>query len=733
MVAITKAAASKIVAELKQLQAKQATLTPINQALANQLAEAADSLYQREQADALAHLTVKELAGLSYQLDPIALADQGIGSLGKLLETIHQQNALPGVSDRSELQSITTQAEKIAKNLRAAVKLKIDFDAYATESARLVHYVRINEAVGQFLQAQATQSRELTQRIDEVTNKLDINTFGRIRWWLTPEKAKAAQVEKVETISQLNTELAAWYTACFDQINHYTSYQIAVERAEFEHSAAALYAQFEALKLPGTATPVFDQTMIPRSLAAKVEAIEYDTTYLKATLRGWQQFGVKFILANHKVLLGDEMGLGKTVQALAAIAAKRAEGVTHFLVVCPNSIVINWLREIKTHTHISAINLHGAPAARAQALAKWVTEGGIAVCNYEAVWRLDKQKVFDNTQFLVADEAHMVKNPGRKRSDFVTSLAEAVPMAVFMTGTALENHLEDMINLIAPLAPDILDHYGLAEVDRGDGFLRWLRQDELDTLESSGFKKMIAPVYLRRNRADVLKELPAITQTLEWSEFSPYQAAEYKRAVQERGFMAMRQVGWAGQGSKDTPKLERLKEICAEAATNHEKVLFFSFFRQVLQRVAHELSDIAVAPIMGGVATSERQARIDEFIHSSTKFVMPAQIDTLGYGLNLQAANIVIFAEPQLKPSTEAQALSRAYRMGQTKHVFVYRLLTEDSVDELMLAMLDSKQRLFDIYAKDSVAARSSAAAVDPDEVKLEKQILAHEAKRLAV
>src|SRR5699024_7608536 len=197
--------------------------------------------------------------------------------------------------------------------------------------------------------------------------------------------------------------------------------------------------------------------------------------------------------------------------------------------------------------------------------------------------------------------------------------------------------------------------------------------------------------------------------------------------------MLMRRAAWTGGSPEKSPKLERLLQICEEAKENDRKVLVFSFFRSVLDVVTKHLGENTYEPISGDVSPSERQVIIDEFTAAPAGSVLVSQITAGGVGLNIQAASIVILCEPQWKPSTEVQAISRAYRMGQARNVIVYRLYTEDSVDITMDELLHKKQEIFDQYAKESDVGNESLsrAEVNDRDKALTKQILAIEKERL--
>jgi len=195
----------------------------------------------------------------------------------------------------------------------------------------------------------------------------------------------------------------------------------------------------------------------------------------------------------------------------------------------------------------------------------------------------------------------------------------------------------------------------------------------------------------------------------------------------------MRRAAFASGDPRSSAKLQRLLEIADEAGENGRKVLVFSFFRDVLATVHQALGPRAFGPITGDVAPAKRQALVDAFTRADGPAVMVSQIAAGGVGLNMQAASVVILCEPQVKPTTEAQAIARAHRMGQLRTVQVHRLLTEDSVDQRMLEILDSKARLFDEYARRSEVADTSPEAVDISEMTLTREVVAKEQERLAL
>ena len=260
-------------------------------------------------------------------------------------------------------------------------------------------------------------------------------------------------------------------------------------------------------------------------------------------------------------------------------------------------------------------------------------------------------------------------------------------------------------------------------------------------LGATGFRKAVAPVYLRRDQSDVLAELPPRIDTEEWVDLEGQALAAYRDAVASGNFMAMRRAAYAPRTPEHSAKLRRLVEIVDEAASNDRKVVVFSYFRDVLEIVAAELGAAAVGPLTGSVSPSVRQDMVDKFTARKGPAVLVSQIQAGGVGLNIQAASVVILTEPQWKPTMEDQAIARCHRMGQVRSVDVHRLLAEDSVDQRMLEILATKAILFDEYARRSELKEISPDAVDVSDLKAtreastqaeaERRILEMERKRL--
>jgi len=622
--------------------------------------------------------------------------------------------SVPGVGQQTATQ-IHAAARQVASAIEDGLKVRVDLDPGNVLSTSLLVALSRHDRV----QRAASQVREHARTVAESAGpdvKTAIPTTGRVRWFFT---GRAKKERASGALSRL-TECLKWADGqgIWSQLDVVTAEAQTTDPPEqvwrdFERRSPEFYGllgEIVDLKLDVAASEGF----LPAEILASVHEQQLDETFLNVSLRGYQSFGARFALVQRRVIIGDEMGLGKTIQAIAAIAHLKAMGRRHFLVVCPASVLINWIREVTARSHLTAYQLYGSD--REVNLRRWVSRGDVGVTTFESLRALTIPSEVRVGMFVV-DEAHYTKNPAAQRSQSVNAMAQLCERVLFLTGTPMENRVEEFRNLVGYLQPQVVakveGRYAIAGPD--------------------AFRKAVAPVYLRRNQEDVLTELPALLQVDEWEEFGTIDFAAYRDAVARGNFMAMRRAAFASRDPRSSAKLQRLLEIADEAGENGRKVLVFSFFREVLATVHHALGPRAFGPITGDVAPAKRQALVDAFTRADGPAVMVSQIAAGGVGLNMQAASVVILCEPQVKPTTEAQAIARAHRMGQLRTVQVHRLLTEDSVDQRMLEILDSKARLFDEYARRSEVSDTSPEAVDISEMTLTREVVAKEQERLAL
>lgn len=440
---------------------------------------------------------------------------------------------------------------------------------------------------------------------------------------------------------------------------------------DFERSSIAYFTTLEEL-VPGVLGNSDTRYGLPEELAREIQEECFFPDGLKCTLRRYQEWGVKYILHQERVLLGDEMGLGKTVQAIAAMVSLRNTQATHFIVVCPASVILNWCREIAEKSKLRVTKVHGPE--KVQAFRDWQEHGGVAVTNFESTGQLKLAPDF-RFDMMIVDEAHYIKNIEAQRTKNVMRLGEHTKRLLYMTGTALENRVEEMIALVKMLQPEVAARL------HGLSFLA----------TAPIFREKVAPVYYRRRREDVLTELPELIEYEEMCRMSAAEERRYEETVLSRRYMEVRRVSWNVDDLSCSSKAKRLKEIVEEAKEDGRKVIVFSFFLDTIDRVSECLGKCCLQPINGSVPPARRQEILDEFDGEPAGAVLPAQIQSGGTGLNIQAASVVVLCEPQLKPSIENQAISRAYRMGQARNVLVYRLLCKDTIDERIMELLEEK------------------------------------------
>ena len=470
-----------------------------------------------------------------------------------------------------------------------------------------------------------------------------------------------------------------------------------------------------------------EQYGLSDELAAELENKDFSKEGLKCQLRRYQEWGVKFALTQKNILLGDEMGLGKTIQAIATMVALTSTGESaHHIVVCPASVLTNWCREITKMSTLTPIKVHGSD--KLKRLEEWKNNGGIAITTYETT------AIFDLSDFnfglLVVDEAHYIKNTSAQRTQNVIKISEHASYKLFMTGTALENKVEEMVALIKILDKNDKGGLGKTAVESE----KILKLDLKAAVTSKSrlkvsrkFQEVVKPVYFRRRRKDVLGELPELTIKEEWCDLLPEEEKIYNAAVNNDKFVEARRVSWNIDDLSKSSKAIRLAALVDMAKESDRKVIVFSFFLDTIAKVQELLGDRCIGPINGSVPPAKRQEFVDQLNDAPAGSVLVAQIQSGGTGLNIQSASVIILCEPQLKPSIENQAISRAYRMGQTRDVLVYRLLCDDTIDERMYELVKAKQAQFDAYADESLAGNESIELDD----KMLGDILKEEVERL--
>ncbi|MEH0652209.1 DEAD/DEAH box helicase [Streptomyces scabiei] len=653
---------------------------------------AGNAVRETEVRNLVSEMSVERLKdATSGQLRITALIDAGIRNVQQVLDQRSRIRWLPGVGETTGNRMVGA-AQTIWQTTLDEMPVRIDIKSRPHVTTKLLSAMRAWDAARSI--RSATADLAAADAVRPLLQSLD------------PRTSHVVLVPQARTVAELRAALAAVERrgAVLDggaDVSDGDPWE------DFSARPADYYAMLAELGFLADDAEK-SQGDLPAEIVDAVRALKLDTSHLKASLRGYQSFGARFAIVQRKVIIGDEMGLGKTVESLAVLAHLRAKGSSHFLVVCPAAVVTNWVREVQAKSDLRAYRLHGP--GRDDASKSWIRSGGVAVTTYDTLgWLEGRIPERAEPACLVFDEAHYIKNPFAQRTRRSTALIQSSERAILLTGTPLENRIEEFRNLVGYLRPDL--------------------SISASEIAPRQFRKQVAPAYLRRNQEDVLTELPERFEVDEWMPMSSADKQHYRVAVVEGNFMAMRQA--ALRAGAKSQKMQRLIDIVQEAEDNERKVLVFSYFREVLDEVVSVLPGRVFGPLTGSVPAAKRQSMVDEFSQASHGAVLVAQIVAGGVGLNIQAASVVVICEPQLKPTTEWQAIGRSHRMGQLESVQVHRLLSEEGVDQRIIEILARKNRLFAEFARVSETADSAPEAFDITDAELAREIVAAERERL--
>ena len=664
--------------------------------------EACSAVLLKSAQHSLENVPVEELSHSKAGIRVAILKEAGYNDLKQLDEAADWEiSGIDGVGEK-QVEAIRSIIAEFKARLTDYTSVRLSAEDRSTENLTMI----LNLARLKNSRTVRADYAGLADSVHSFTENVlpRIRIRNGFRWAFSGRDAKESTVQGYDEIRAFFDSPS--YERGLRMINAYDeaiNSDMPSAMKDFEQNGADYYALIESLGGTKIEKPLI-YSSIPEQLAAEIDAFPLNQSLFKGNLRAYQVFGTKYILHQKRVLLGDEMGLGKTVQAVAAMAhleAAEPDALKHYLVICPASVLVNWCREIQKFSSLNVHLIHGPYLE--DAFSRWQSEGGAGVTNYESMGKIVRR--IDNhmhLKLLVIDEAHYIKNPGAQRTKFIRRLDDESERILMMTGTPLENSVAEMCSLIDFVRPDMGDKVRMmAYISR-----------------APEFREMLAPLYLRRVRTDVLEELPPLTRADEWCEMTESDRSDYIEKLNERNFSAMRRVSFlwktdTAEGAATSAKACRLLELCREAKDEGRKVIVYSYFRETVEKVTALLGRACIGTITGSTPITDRQAVIDRLKEAEKGSVLVAQIQAGGTGLNIQSASVVIFCEPQIKPSLTNQALSRVYRMGQVRHVLVYHLLCPGTVDEAVMSILEAKQQEFDTYADESSMAEATESLFD--------------------
>jgi superfamily II DNA or RNA helicase len=441
---------------------------------------------------------------------------------------------------------------------------------------------------------------------------------------------------------------------------------------------------------------------------------------LKATLRPYQQRGLDWLWFLNRYGLGgvlaDDMGLGKTVQALAVLLkSKRAEGKKPSLVVVPASVVMNWQEEAERFAPtLSVLDLTGP--GRNERFEK-IPDHDLVVTNY-ALLRRDIDRLAEvEFRYVILDEAQNIKNPESQTARASKRLRAEHRLA--LTGTPIENRLSELWSIFDFLDPGLLgslprfrQQFEAPIVGRGD------REAE------ARLRRRIYPFILRRMKKEVADDLPEKIESVVHCELTPEQRALYRdvlaltrqqvfQEVEEKGLarshisilaalVKLRQVCCHPRLLKlpveeerlASAKFELLQEMVHELVAEGHRALIFSQFTEMLAIIREWLDQEQIEYEYLDGSTKDRAACVRRFNEDPTIPLFLISLKAGGTGLNLTGADYVIHYDPWWNPAVEDQATDRAYRIGQTRNVFAYKLIAKGTVEDKLLELQGRKRDL---------------------------------------
>ncbi|HZD04769.1 MAG TPA: DEAD/DEAH box helicase, partial [Longimicrobiales bacterium] len=453
------------------------------------------------------------------------------------------------------------------------------------------------------------------------------------------------------------------------------------------------------------------------ALSERIRSSGGEVPGVAARLYPYQVEGVVFLAATGRALLADDMGLGKTLQAIAAAEILREhDGMRRALVVCPASLKHQWAREVQRFTGTDAVVTEGPPSSR---LALYRRRAPFTMVNYELVLR-DAERIQTELapDLLILDEAQRIKNWRTKTAAAVKSLD--TPFAFVLTGTPLENRLEDLYSVMQVVDPRVLGPLWryLLDFHVTDERGRVLGYRNLAEL-----RRRLVPVMLRRGKALVRSQLPERIDTRLDIDLDRRQrplhddalagaarlaAVAQKRPLtpsEERQLLALLQTarmacdaaGLVDGETEGSPKLDELasllEELCVEGG---RKVVVFSEWERMTRKaeaMARGLG-LGVVRLHGGVPTSRRGALLDRFREDPSAQVF-LSTDAGGVGLNLQAASVLINLDLPWNPAVLEQRIGRVHRLGQEEPVQVVLLVARRSYEEHVAGLIAGKRELF--------------------------------------
>lgn len=445
----------------------------------------------------------------------------------------------------------------------------------------------------------------------------------------------------------------------------------------------------------------------------KAEKMNFEVpNSLQASLREYQEDGFKWMARLSEwgsgACLADDMGLGKTVQTIAMLCRRASEGPA--LVVAPASVVQNWVHELNRFApSLNVVLLNTEPnrtAAIKQASDFDVIISTFALLNNESLTLSQK-----HWSTIVLDEAHSIKNKETKVSKAAMQLEG--DFRLLLTGTPIQNHLSEIWNLFQFMNPGMLGTFE----QFNQTFITPIEVND-DKLKRKELKQLIAPFLLRRTKNEVLDELPGKTEIVIPIELNAKEELFYEelRRKAEASLLenesnsvqtlaeitrlrqAASHIGLVDKSYKEeSGKMKAFFELVEEMKENNHRALVFSQFTShlALFKEALDKEGVEYLYLDGSTPVAERGKLVKQF-QTGNQLLFLISLKAGGLGLNLTAADFVVHLDPWWNPAIEDQASDRAYRIGQKRPVTVYRLISQNTIEEKIIELHRTKKDMAD-------------------------------------
>ena len=430
---------------------------------------------------------------------------------------------------------------------------------------------------------------------------------------------------------------------------------------------------------------------------------------LQPIMRSYQKAGFHWLEMLKKYgfsgILADDMGLGKTIQTIAVLS-KLPEN-SKSIVICPKTLQFNWAAEFdKFSKNISYIQYEGSKEERKRIMQE--LNVNVMIASYSIIQNDIEMLSEIEFDYVILDEAQHIKNSATLRSVAVKQLKSK--HRISLSGTPIENNPAELWSIFDFLMPGYLPSLNKFKKNFGNISGDKTSQEKL--------KNLISPFVLRRKKKEVLIELPDKQIQTAYCKMSPVQEKLYlqilenvKKTPEKQDYFhilaaltKLRQVcnhpllidKNLKQDFELSGKTELMKEIIADAVENGRKLLVFSQFTEMLKILKNMMKSQEIPFEYMDGKTKDRQNRIENFNNNNNIKVFLISLKTGGFGLNLTAADTVILTDPWWNPMGEDQAVDRAHRIGQTKKVLVYKMITKGTIEEKILSLQQTKRDIFE-------------------------------------